>query len=399
MAKIGIYGGSFNPPHVGHILAAQEFQRALQLDLVLFVPAATPPHKTLPPSSPDPQQRLELLRLAVKDLPFAQVTDLELQRQGASYTVDTVRQLRESYPGDELYLCIGTDMFQSFETWYQPREICGMAHIAMAHRVMSDAEKLRQQAVKFAEQFGTEPILIPNSFVEVSSTQVRRLLVFGGGQEYLPPAVHEAIIKQGLYGTAVNRTQLPFDQLQQQSLALHKSSRVAHVIGCSQTARRLALRHGTDPDAAQRAGILHDVTKALDGRDQLRLCEKYGIILDDFDRQHPKLLHAVTGAAVAQRVFGESDAVVQAIRWHTSGKADMTTLEKIIYVADYMEPNRDFPGVEKLRQLADTDLDAALRLGLEMAVSHVREQGEIVGRHSLEALEFLEYGKERTQLS
>ncbi len=397
MAKIGVYGGSFNPPHVGHILAAQEFQRALQLDLVLFVPASSPPHKTLPPSSPDPRQRLELLRLAVKDLPFARVEDLELRRQGASYTVDTLRQLRERYPGDELYLCIGTDMFQSFETWFQSREICAMAKIAMAHRAACDEQVLQAQARDFARQFGTEPILIPNTFVDVSSTQVRRMLILGGSEDYLPVSVYEAIKRQGLYGMAMDRKGLPFDALQQQSLALHKKSRMAHVIGCSQTARRLAIRYGADPDAAQRAGILHDVTKALDGWDQLRLCEKYGIILDDFEREHPKLLHAVTGAAVAQEVFGEAPEVVQAIRWHTSGKANMTTLEKIIYVADYMEPNRDFPGVEKLRQLADTDLDAALYLGLEMAVCHVREQGEIVGRHSLEAMEFLEHGKERAQ--
>ncbi|MBP3588483.1 MAG: bis(5'-nucleosyl)-tetraphosphatase (symmetrical) YqeK, partial [Clostridia bacterium] len=161
-------------------------------------------------------------------------------------------------------------------------------------------------------------------------------------------------------------------------------------------ARELALIHGADPDDAERAGILHDVTKALDGEDQLRLCDKYGIILSDFDRKHTKLLHAVTGAAVAERVFGESETVCQAIRWHTSGKADMTVLEKIIYVADYMEPNRDFPGVEKLRKLAKTDLDAALLLGLEMAVAHVRRQGAIVGQHSLDAMAFLTQGKERT---
>ena len=96
-------------------------------------------------------------------------------------------------------------------------------------------------------------------------------------------------------------------------------------------------------------------------------------------------------------MFGESEAVCQAIRWHTSGKADMTTLEKIIYVADYMEPNRDFPGVEKLRKLAYTDLDEALLLGLTMTAEHLKRQGAIMGRHSLEAMAFLTQGKERMQ--
>lgn len=394
MAKIGIYGGSFNPPHLGHILAAREFQRALQLDLMLFVPASSPPHKLLPPDTPDAAKRLELLKLAIQPLPFAKVDALELRRQGVSYTVDTVRQLRECYPGDELFFCMGTDMFQSFHTWHCPEEICAMARIAVAHRSDWDEQERQAQVRAFCERFGREPILIENDFLDVSSTLIRRLLILGGAEDYLTPAVMQEIRAQGLYGTGRNRRNLPFSILQRESLALHKQKRVAHVVGCSQTARELAQRYGADPDAAERAGILHDVTKALDGREQLHLCRKYGIILDDFDRAHPKLLHAVTGAAVANLVFGEAPEVVQAIRWHTSGKADMTTLEKIIYVADYMEPNRDFPGVEELRRLAWSDLDAALCMGLEMAVEHVRSQGEIVGRHSLEALAFLKQRKE-----
>ena len=395
MAKIGIYGGTFNPPHLGHILAAKEFQRTLELDRVLFVPAALPPHKVLPPGSPDGQTRKHLLELAAQELPFAQIEDLELRREGASYTVDTLKELRVKYPGDELFLCMGTDMFQSFDSWYEPHQICAMAKIAMAHRVDTDAESLLALAEEFQKKYGTIPELIRNDFVEVSSTQVRRLLILGGAEDFLHPAVLAEIRAKGLYGTGVNRKGLPFDQLKKESLALHKASRIPHVVGCSETARELALIHGADPDDAERAGILHDITKALDGRDQLRLCEKYDIMINDFDRAHTKLLHSVTGSAVAEHVFGENDAVVQSIRWHTSGKADMTTLEKIIYVADYMEPNRDFPGVDELRALAYSDLDAALLMGLEMAVAHVRRQGAIVGNHSLEAIAFLTKGKER----
>lgn len=395
MAKIGIYGGSFNPPHLGHILAAREFRRALDLDLMLFVPAAQPPHKELAPDSPDAQTRLELVKLAIRDLPWAKTSDLELRREGASYTVDTVRQLREDYPDDELFLCMGTDMFQSFDSWYQPKKICSMAQIVMAHREDPDSDALKEQVKNFKKKFDTSPILIKNEILEMSSTQVRRLLILGGAEDLLDPAVLDYIREKGLYGTNRCRKGLAFEDLKRESLLLHKESRVKHVIGCSETSRELALVHGTDPDAAERAGILHDVTKALDGEDQLRLCDKYGIILSDFDRKHTKLLHAVTGAAVAEHVFGESEAVCQAIRWHTSGKADMTVLEKIIYVADYMEPNRDFPGVEKLRKLAKTDLDAAMLLGLDMAVSHVRRQGAVVGQHSLDAMAFLTQGKER----
>lgn len=397
MAKIGIYGGSFNPPHLGHILAAKEFQRTLDLDLLLLIPAATPPHKALPPDSPDARTRLELLRLAAAELPFAQVDDLELQREGASYTVDTVRALGAKYPGDDLYLCMGMDMFESFPDWYQPAEICRQAKLAVAHRATAEESLLQQRIRDFEAAFGVSPVLVRNEYLDMSSTLVRRMLILGGAEDFVPASVLDRIYAEGLYGTGRSRKQLPFEDLMRESLALHKPGRIAHVIGCSQTARELALVHGADPDDAQRAGILHDVTKALDGADQLRLCDRYGIIISDFEREHTKLLHAVTGADVAQRVFGERETVVQAIRWHTTGKAAMSTLEKIIYVADYMEPNRSFPGVEELRRLAYEDLDAAMLMGLRMAAEHLERQRAVICRPSLEAMEFLLQGKDRSE--
>ncbi len=393
MARIGIYGGSFDPPHLGHILAAKEFRRVLELDKLLLIPAAVPPHKSLAEGSPDGKTRAELLQLAAKDLPFAQVDDIELRREGISYTVDTVRALREEYPEDELFLCMGTDMFESFSSWRQPEEIAAMTTVAMAHRVDADRNRLAELTESFERNFGKAPILIENEHIEISSTHVRRLLILGGAEQYVSPQVLKKIEEKGLYGVGMCRKDLSFEELKAQSLRLHKKKRIAHVIGCSETAKRLALIHGADPVDAERAGILHDVTKALTGEDQLRLCEKYGMMISEFERKHTKLLHAVTGAAVAREVFGENDAVCQAIRWHTSGRADMTTLEKIIYIADYMEPNRDFPGVDRLRQLAESDLDAALLLGLEMTAAHLREQGAEMGRHSIEAIEHLKEKK------
>lgn len=394
MARIGVYGGSFNPPHLGHILAAKEFQKNLGLDLLLFIPAAMPPHKVLPPDTPDAETRLQLLKLAVEDLPFVQVDDLELRRCGPDYTVDTMRELKRRYPSDQLFLCMGTDMFLSFDTWYKAKEISGLAEIAMAQREADDLVTLHTQARNIRERFGTTPVLIPNTFLEVSSTTVRRMLILGGAQAYLPPKVLAEIRNRGLYGTDRCRKNLPFDRLKQESLALHKEKRVPHVIGCSETAVDLAKRYGADPVDAARAGILHDVTKALEGVDQLRLCDEYGIIISDFERQHTKLLHSVTGGAAARHVFGENEAVCQAIWWHTSGRANMSLLEKILYVADYMEPNRDFPGVEKLRRLAYTDLDAALLLGLEMTKEHLKEQGQPMGQNSIDAMAYLKQRKE-----
>lgn len=129
MEKIGVFGGTFNPPHAGHLLAAEEVKKALGLDRILFVPDAWPPHKAMPEGSPAPEQRLEMVRAAVKGLDIAEVSDMELRRGGKSYTADTLRLLKAQYPEDRLYLITGTDMFLSLHNWYAPEEICRHAVI------------------------------------------------------------------------------------------------------------------------------------------------------------------------------------------------------------------------------------------------------------------------------
>ncbi len=186
---------------------------------------------------------------------------------------------------------------------------------------------------------------------------------------------------------------LSMDRLEQAVIPLMNPNRVAHILGCRDEAARLARLWGADETDAARAGLLHDITKALPPEDQLTLCRQYGIVLDRFSDENPKTLHACTGALVAEHIFGENAAVVAAIRSHTTGKADMNTLEKIIYVADYTEPNRDFPGVEELRAMALSDLDGALRSGLHSTVSLLREQGRAISPASTEALAWLDSKK------
>ena len=166
--------------------------------------------------------------------------------------------------------------------------------------------------------------------------------------------------------------------------------RLEHSYRVANIAKMIAEKEGLNITDAVVAGLLHDITKALDGPLQLTLCGQYDIMLDAFSTQNPKTLHALTGSLVADRVFGEAEPVVKAICSHTTGKANMNTLEKIIYVADYMEPNRDFEGVEQLRHLAFTDLDAALKLGLEMTLAMLREQGREISPESQQALAWLE---------
>ena len=375
--------------HIGHIQAAKQALTALHLDRVLLIPDHIAPHKELPTGSPTPQQRLDMLRIAVQDCPGLEISDIELRREGVSYTYLTIQELKRMYPHDQLVLLMGTDMFTSFDSWRNPEEILKNASLGVFCR----GDKKEKQAIaaqkERMEAMGAQVELAHNDVIAISSTQMRRLLAFRCAGSFLPEGVLEYIREYRLYNTRAQWKNLPMEALEPIVLSLLNPNRVAHVLGCRDTAVALAKRWGADETDAARAGILHDITKAIDGPLQLTLCEAYGKILDDFSRKYPKTLHALTGSLVAERIFGENKAVVDAIAYHTTGKADMNLLEMIIYVADYMEPNRDFPGVETLRQLAFSDIQAALRLGLEMTMEHLKEQGSEVSPASREALAWL----------
>ena len=389
MKKIGIYGGTFNPPHTGHLHAARQAVELLGLDTLLLIPDRIAPHKQIPDGSPTPRQRLEMLRIAAGDDPRLQVSDLELRREGTSYTWQTLETLREVYPDAELTLLMGTDMFLSFEQWMHPEKIMADAVLGVFYRGEKGEKAAIQTRKERLEAQGAKVALVENDVVNISSTQLRRLLAFHAADEFLPAGVGDYIRENGLYDTAARWKNLPMEELEPIVIRLLNPNRVAHVLGCRDEAVKLAAHWGADVTDAARAGILHDITKALDGPLQLTLCGAYGKILSDFSRKYPKTLHALTGSLVAERIFGENEAVVTAICHHTTGRADMGLLEKIIYVADYMEPCRNFPGVEKLRALAYSDIDAALKLGLEMTLEHLARQGNEVSQESRDALAFL----------
>ena len=392
--KIGIYGGTFNPPHLGHLAAARFAIEALGLDRLLFIPDALPPHKELPVGSPDGAHRLAMTGLAADSMLLpkkVEVCPLELERPGLSYTADTLRLLGERYPGDELWLLMGTDMFLTLQNWREPESIMAQAGICAFARAADDRmEELEGQAARLRDTYGArvKTLRLPN-LVDISSTQLRALLAEGEGQDYLGPAVYGYILMHRLYGTHADLTRLSDEDLRCCSYSMIRAKRIAHVRGTEEEAERLARRWGADPVMARRAGILHDCTKYLEMDEQLKLCEKYDILLDDLERQAVKLLHSKTGSAIAGHVFGEPPEVCEAIFWHTTGKADMTLLEKILYIADYMEPNRDFPGVERLRELAYQDLDAAVLLGCEMSIQEMAERELPVHPNTLRARDWL----------
>ena len=393
--KIGIYGGTFNPPHLGHLTAARAVFELLNLDQLLLVPAGMPPHKELPAGSPTPEQRLEMTRLAGEQLGLGdrvRTLDIEVYRQGKSFTADTLAQLKAQHPEDELWLLMGTDMFLTLQAWHEPGKILSLAGIAAFGRTEEDTEELfsaqREYLYQTYPQARLFTLTIPG-VIDVSSTELREKLAKGEGASLLAPAVYGYILREGLYNTGADLKHLSLSQLRPVALSYLKHKRIPHVLGTEQEAIRLAERYGADVEKARRAALLHDCTKKLDMEEQLALCRRYGIQLDELEQKALKLLHSKTGAAIARDVFGVDDDIYSAIWYHTTGHAGMTKLEKIIYLADYIEPSRDCPGVDKLRKVCYEDLDRGLLMGLEMTIEEMTSMGNPVHHATIEARDAL----------
>ena len=317
---------------------------------------------------------------------------MELHREGKSFTSDTLAQLKAEHPGDELWLLMGTDMFLTLQAWHEPEKILSLAGIAAFGRTEEDTEELfsvqRDYLYRTYPQARLFTLTIPG-VIDVSSTELRERLAKGGGGHLLPPAVYGYILREDLYNTHADLKHLPISRLRPVALSYLNYKRIPHVLGTEQEAIRLAERYGADVEKARVAALLHDCTKKLSMEEQLALCEKYGIQLDELEQKALKLLHSKTGAAIARDMFGVDDEIYSAIWYHTTGHANMTKLEKIIYLADYIEPTRDFPGVDELRNVCYEDLDKGLLKGLEMTIEEMTAMGNPVHHATIEARDAL----------
>jgi nicotinate-nucleotide adenylyltransferase len=191
--RVGLFGGTFDPPHVGHLVIAECARDQLRLDRVVFVPAGTPPHKIGRPRAPSPD-RIAMTRLAVRGNPEFTVATLEARRRGPSFTIDTVREFRRRFPGARLYLLIGSDSLDDFITWREPDAIASLATLAVAGRPS------RRAAARTPAARRARIVALDNPKLEVSSSGVRARVRRGRSIRYLvPDAVARYIARRRLY--------------------------------------------------------------------------------------------------------------------------------------------------------------------------------------------------------
>lgn len=197
--KTGIYGGTFNPIHKGHLHIVEAFRKGLGLDRVLLIPTRVPPHKAAPDLA-SPQDRFAMCQLAIQGQPWLELSDMEMRREGKSYTAETLEELSALYPQDQFYLLMGEDMFLTLGRWYRPETIFSLASVCTAPRSVHGMDALREKALEYTGTFHARCFLDHIPYLPISSTQVRQAVARGeDAASLVPEAVARYIRERGLY--------------------------------------------------------------------------------------------------------------------------------------------------------------------------------------------------------
>lgn len=378
--KIAVFGGVFNPVHNGHIRAAQIVNQQLNPDILLFIPAGNPPHKRK--RMTQSRHRLDMLNRAVSAAfgDCAKVSDYEINETGFSYTAKTLSHLKGVYGRDcELYFVIGADNISEIKSWYRPDIITSLATIAVVARPGFDEASAKEVFEKCVVCHGES--------LDISSSMVRAKAFAGEDfSKLVPDAVYEYIKNNKLYPESVTET----ENIRQIVSGFLKPSRMEHTENVATVAKNLAEKYGCDPEKAEKAALLHDIAKNLSLQEMLKYCEKYDIITDNMQKEQKSLLHAIVAEAIAFYELGINDpSILDAVRFHTTGCDGMELLTKIVFLADAIEPLRDYKGVDAIRKASDTDIDKACIKALDNTIGFLIARGDKIHPDTISARNYL----------
>ncbi len=370
MEKIGILGGTFDPVHIEHISLAKSAIAELKLDRLVVMPTFIPPHKsTLPAPAED---RLNMLKLAFSAIPEIEVSDFEIQKQGKSFTYQTVEHYKQKYDC-ELYFIVGGDMLKDFKNWRYPERILSACTLTAFGREDYFLDERKEQQY-FIQNFKTKFIPLKYIGKVASSTKIREFNRLDLDIDGLTaPSVAQYIKEKGLYRGDI------YSEFVVKNLP---QKRLVHTANVVVTALKKAKALKLDSEKVRISATLHDCAKYFDHQ------KVVGFTLPEGVPQ--PVIHAFLGAFVAQNYLGVTDEeVLDAIRFHTSGKADMTTLGKLIFVADMVEDGRSYEGVDKLRELYEKDdFEACFKECLKEEVLHLLNKKQYIYAETLSAYDY-----------
>ena len=361
--RIGIFGGSFDPVHKEHTNFACAAIESLHLDKLIVMPAHIPPHKPGRTLSSD-LDRLEMCRLAFSNVPKAEISDYEISKGGTSYTYLTCAHFKGKFPQADVFFLVGTDMLRDFPTWKEPQKILENATLAVCGRAEMGVWWEEEQRA-FIAKFGKPFARVDYNGAKVSSTEIRVLA--GAGMrltEFLEEKVAAYIQEKGLYKI----------ENAKEALSLEKPERQAHSVRVAKLAVARALSLRIPERKAIQAALFHDCGKYLSLDDPL--LEGFSPP-NDWGKVPDSVWHQFAGAFVAEHAFGITDLeVLDAIRYHTSGRENMGELEKLIFLSDMLEEERSYQGVEELRTLfwQGQGLDECLEEALFQTLEFLKEK-------------------------
>lgn len=379
--RIGIFGGTFNPPHLGHKHLAEQIKFKASLEKIIIIPANTPPHKVSKDLA-DGVHRVKMCELLFGE-DYYEISDIELKREGKSYTVDTVTELKKLYPCDELFLIIGADMLMSFDRWYRYEDILSAVKLCVTARddevKTADLYDYAKKALKLDAK-NNEIIIADVEPLVCSSTDVRENLAQGlDASKLISADVFNYARLNLLYESPyMNYKRLLRDKLD--------DYRFLHSLNVAESALLLARMYGGDENKSYFAGLVHDIMKNATKEEQLQIMEKGDIILSRTEKNNSKLWHAMAGEAYLRTEMGITDKeILSAVRYHTTGKAGMSLLDKIIYIADYISAERNYPDVNVMRELAlNEGLDEAALYALKYSFTSLSQQERLIHPDSVE---------------
>ena len=356
--KLVFFGGTFDPPHLEHVNMVKSVVKELSPEKIIIMPTFVPPHKRVFLSA-TPKQRLELCREAFSSINGVEVSDWEICKKGKSYSYLTVQKLKNDYPDYDILFLMGTDMLSSFSQWKNPLEILKNATPLLCVRKGEGVEK--EQSVKeFNRQFGVTIQTLEYEGKELSSTDIKiEAMLLSDLTDFVNNGVNRLIGEYSLYNygelSEFTRDNLP-------------PKRIEHTKGVIRLALKYAKTFKVDLEKTAIASLLHDSAKYLRAED-----------FPDF--KMPKgvpyqVAHQYLGAYVAETVLGVKDKeILNAIKYHTSAKPNMSLLAKIVFTADMLEEGRSYEGVEEIRQLSFKNFDKAFVLSMQRSLDYVRERG------------------------
>ena len=383
--RLLLYGGTFDPPHNGHLNNLRAAAARVRPDRVVVMPAGLSPFKqsTAAPGS----ARVEMCACfraleAEGAVPALCVSGWEVEQAAlgrCNYTVLTLEMLARTYPEAELYMAMGSDMLLSFDSWHRWQEILRLARLVVTSRNVGDAPELHAKA-KQMDPTGARILFAQVEALPMASSNLRARLAAGEACENeLPALVRRVIRREGLYRADRGGKAETMNLKQAKELVRGRLSdkRYEHTLNVRKMAVKLAKRYGVDEDKAALAALLHDSAKEI-SKDEMRAIMRAHPELAEGGEERPTpVWHGICAAILARTEWGvEDEAVLSAIACHTAGKPGMSRLDKIVYLADMSSKERDWPGVNKLRKLELKDLDLAMLAALRQTNDFVLSQGK-----------------------